>query len=193
MNPEVDTFLSKAKKWTQELAKLRAILLDCGLHEEIKWGGPCYTFDGNNVAIIGELTDCCVLSFFKGALLNDAEQILHKPGENTQAARVVKLTSVQQINKLEPTLKAYIYEAIEIEKAGLKVDFKEKTELIFSEELEAKFKENPALEKAFKALTPGRQRAYILHFTAPKQSRTRASRIEKSIQLILDGKGLNDW
>jgi uncharacterized protein YdeI (YjbR/CyaY-like superfamily) len=192
MNPKVDTYLSKLEKWQKELQQLRQIVLDCGLREELKWGSPCYSFGKNNVAIIGGLKEYCVLSFFKGALLNDAHGILEKPGENTQSARVIPFTSVGQINKMETILKAYIYEAIEVEKAGLKVDFKEKTALVFPEELQKKLKENPELKATFNALTPGRQRAYNLYFSAPKQSKTRESRIEKCIPRILKGKGLAD-
>lgn len=192
MNPKVDKYLSKVPKWQEELEKLRMIILDCGLTEELKWGSPCYTFQENNVAVIGGLKDYCVLSFFKGALLNDANAILHKPGENTQAARLIRFTSVREIASMTPVLISYIHEAIEIEKAGLKVDFKEKNELVFPEEFQQKTAEMPALKTAFGALTPGRQRAYILHFSAPKQSQTRTSRIEKCIPQILKGKGLND-
>lgn len=190
MNPEVDDYLSKVDKWQDELKQLRAILLDCMLTEELKWGSPCYTFQGSNVSIIGGLKDHCVLSFFKGALLNDPEGILEKPGDNTRSARVIPFTNVRQIIKMEPILKAYIHEAIEVEKAGLKVDFKKEP---VPEELQQKMNEHPAFKAAFNALTPGRQRAYILYFSAPKQSKTRVSRIEKYMQRILDGKGMNDW
>lgn len=193
MNPKVDAYLSKTKKWKEELEQLRTIVLDCGLTEELKWGSPCYSFREHNVAIIGELKDCCVLSFFKGALLKDTDQLLVKPGENTQAARTIKFTGVREIVKLKATLKAYIYEAIEVEKVGLKVDFKEKTQLVFPEELLNKFKKDTALKTAFHALTPGRQRAYILYFSQPKQSQTKEARIEKYRAKILNGKGLNDW
>jgi uncharacterized protein YdeI (YjbR/CyaY-like superfamily) len=192
MNAKVDAYLSKAKKWRKELDQLRKIILDCGLSEELKWGSPCYTFQKNNIVIIGELKDCCVLSFFKGSLLNDANGILLKPGENTQGARLIRFTNVPEIVKMEPILKAYIYEAIELEKAGLKVDFKEKTELIFPEELQKKLDKIPALKAAFNALTPGRQRAYNLYFSAPKQSKTREARVEKCMPKILNGKGLTD-
>lgn len=193
MNSKVDDYLGKTLRWKEELEQLRTIILDCGLTEELKWGSPCYSYRKHNVVIIGELKECCVLSFFKGALLKDTEGILVKPGENTQAARIIKFTGVKEIVKLKATLKAYIFEAIEIEKAGLKVDFKEKTQLVFPEELQNKFKKDTALKTAFNALTPGRQRAYILYFSQPKQSRTRDSRIEKCRQKILNGKGLNDW
>lgn len=193
MNPRVDrVFFSKPLKWQAELEQLRAIILDCGLTEELKWEQPCYTFEKNNIAIIGEFKDCCILSFFKGALLNDAKGILSKPGENTQAGRVIRFTDVKKIVELEPVLKTYIYEAVEIEKAGLKVDFKPISEHKIPEEFQNKLNENPTLKHAFEALTPGRQRAYLLHFSQPKQSKTRESRIEKSIPQILSGKGLYD-
>jgi uncharacterized protein YdeI (YjbR/CyaY-like superfamily) len=192
MNPKVDVFLSKAKKWQEELRKLRMIILDCGLSEELKWGVPWYTFQKSNVVGIYGFKEYCALGFFKGALLNDANGILIKPGENSQAMRQIRFTNVREIVEMEPILKAYIYEAIEVEKAGLKVDFKEKTELVFPEEFQKKLDENPALKAAFDALTPGRQRAYNLYFSAPKQSKTRESRVEKCMQKILNGKGLND-
>ena len=193
MNPRVDrVFFSKPLKWQAELEQLREILLDCGLTEELKWEQPCYTFEKNNIAIIGELKDCCILSFFKGALLNDAKGILTKPGENTQAGRVIRFTDIQKIVELQSVLEAYIYEAVEIEKAGLKVDFKSISEHTIPEEFQNKLNENLNLKTAFEALTPGRQRAYLLHFSQPKQSKTRESRIEKCAPQILDGKGLYD-
>jgi uncharacterized protein YdeI (YjbR/CyaY-like superfamily) len=192
MNPHVDVYFRKAEKWQKELEKLRMIILDCGLTEELKWSVPCYTFQRSNVVIIGELKECCVLSFFKGALLNDAHGILIKPGENTQAVRLIQFTNVREIAEMKAILKAYIYEAVEVEKAGLQVDFKKNTELIFPEEFQNKIDENPALKAAFGTLTPGRQRAYHLYFSAPKLSKTRASRVEKVIQRILKGKGMND-
>lgn len=192
MNPKVDIYLNTAGKWQGELKKLRTIILDCGLTEEMKWGAPCYTFQKSNLVIIGELKECCVLSFFKGTLLNDANGILVKPGEHTQSARLIQFRNIKEIVELEPILKAYIYEAIEAEKAGLKVDFKEKTALLLPEEFQKKLDEVPALKTAFNALTPGRQRAYNLHFSAPKQSKTRESRIEKCIPQILNRKGLNE-
>ena len=191
MNPKVDQYLSEAKKWQEEMGKLRRIILDCGLTEELKWGKPCYTFQKNNVVIIQGFKEYCALLFFKGALLNDPKSILIKPRENTQAGRQIRFTNAREIVEMEPVLKAYIYEAIEVEKAGLKVDFKKNTETI-PEEFQKKLDEIPALKTAFEALTPGRQRAYILYFSAPKQSKTRESRVEKSIQQILNGKGLND-
>lgn len=192
MNPKVDEFLNKAKKWQEEMEKLRMILLDCHLTEELKWGKPCYTFQGNNIAIIHGFKEYCALLFIKGALLKDTDGILIQQTENVQAGRQIRFTGVQEIVEMEATLKNYIYEAIEVEKAGLEVNFKKNTELIIPEELQNKFDEIPALKTAFEALTPGRQRAYILHFSGPKQSKTRESRIEKCMQQILNGKGLND-
>lgn len=189
----IDVFLGKAKTWGAELARLRMILLDCGLTETFKWRSPCYAFEGHNVAIMGELKDCCTLGFFKGALLKDADSILDKPGPNTQSARVIRFTSLAQIAAMESTLKTYVKEAVAVEKAGLKVDFKEKTDLVFAPELLTCFQENAAFKEAFQALTPGRQRAYNMHFNAAKQSKTRVARIEKSFPRILDGIGLNDW
>jgi uncharacterized protein YdeI (YjbR/CyaY-like superfamily) len=192
MNPKVDGYLRKAKKWQEELEKLRMIILDCQLAEELKWGKPCYTFQKSNIVIIIPLKEYCALMFCKGALLTDANGILIKPGENTQAGRWIKFTSVREIVEMETILKAYIYEAIEVEKAGLKVNFKKTTEFVIPEEFQNKLDEIPALKTAFDALTPGRQRAYILFFSAPKQSKTRESRVEKCMQQILHGKGLND-
>jgi uncharacterized protein YdeI (YjbR/CyaY-like superfamily) len=192
MNPKVDVHLSRAKKWQEEMEKLRMILLDCQLTEELKWGKPCYTFQKSNIIIIIGLKEYCALMFCKGVLLNDANGILIKPGENTQAGRWIKFTSVREIVEMEPILKAYIYEAIEVEKAGLKVNYKKTTEFIIPEEFQNQLDEIPALKTAFDALTPGRQRAYVLYFSAPKQSKTRESRVEKCMQQILNGKGLND-
>jgi uncharacterized protein YdeI (YjbR/CyaY-like superfamily) len=191
MNPKVDVFLSKAKKCQEEFEKLRMIILDCGLTEELKWGKPCYTFQKSNIVIIQGFKEYCALMFCKGALLNDPNGILKKPGENTQAARQIRFTNVREIVEMEPILKAYIYEAIEAEKAGLKVNFKKNPEPT-PEELQNKLDEIPALKTAFDALTPGRQRAYILYFSAAKQSKTRESRVEKCMQQILNGKGLDD-
>jgi len=192
MNPKVDVYLSKAKKWQEEMVKLRMIILDCQLTEELKWGKPCYTFQKSNIVIIIGFKNYCALLFCKGALLNDANGILIKPGENTQAGRQIRFTNLREIVEMECILKAYIYEAIEVEKAGLKVNFKKHTELIFPEEFEKKLTEIPGLRTAFNALTPRRQRAYSLYFSAPKQSKTRESRVEKYVQQILDGKGLDD-
>jgi uncharacterized protein YdeI (YjbR/CyaY-like superfamily) len=192
MNPKVNAYLSKAKKWQEESAKLRMIVLDCQLTEELKWGKPCYTFQKRNIVVMLPLKEYCALLFCKGALLNDANGILIKPGENTQAGRQIRFTNVRELGEMETILKAYIYEAIEVEKAGLKVNFKKITELVIPEELQNKLDEIPGLKTAFDGLTPGRQRAYILYFSAPKQSKTRESRVEKCIQQILNGKGLND-
>jgi uncharacterized protein YdeI (YjbR/CyaY-like superfamily) len=190
-NPKVDAILSRAKKWQEEFKKLRKIVLDCGLTEELKWRLPCYTFQKSNIAIIQGFKEYCALMFFKGALLKDANGILVRPGE-TQAARQLRFTNVREIVEMEPILKAYIHEAIELEKAGLKVGFKKTTEYKIPEEFQSKLDEIHALKIAFEALTPGRQRAYILYFSAPKQSKTRESRVEKYMQQILNGKGLND-
>jgi uncharacterized protein YdeI (YjbR/CyaY-like superfamily) len=192
MNPKVDVFLSKEKKWQEEFEKLRMIILDCQLTEELKWGVPCYTFQKNNIVLIHGFKEYCAILFVKGALLKDANGILIQQTENVQAARQVRFTNVREIVELEPILKAYIYEAIEVEKAGLKVNFKKTTEFIIPEEFQNKLDEIPALKTAFDALTPGRQRAYIFYFTQPKQSKTRESRVEKCMQQILNGKGLND-
>jgi uncharacterized protein YdeI (YjbR/CyaY-like superfamily) len=191
MNPKVDGYLRKAKKWQKEMETLRMLLLDCGLSEELKWGKPCYTFQKSNMVIIQGFKEYCALMFCKGALLKDPNGILKKPGENTQAARQIRLTNVREIVEMEAVLKAYIYEAVEAEKAGLKVDFKKNPEPV-PQELQDRLDEIPALKTAFDALTPGRQRAYILYFSAPKQSKTRESRIGKCMQQILRGKGLND-
>ena len=192
MNPQIDEFLNKAERWRNEMEKLRAICLDCQLTEELKWGQPCYTLHGKNVVIIGELKESCALSFFKGALLADSEGILRAPGENTQSGRWAKFSSLQQIEKLEPVLKAYIYEAIEVEKAELKVVLKTTQDFPVPDEFQARLDNFRELKIAFEALTPGRQRAYLLHFAQPKQSKTRAARVEKWIPHILIGKGLLD-
>jgi uncharacterized protein YdeI (YjbR/CyaY-like superfamily) len=192
MNPKVDEFLSKAEKWQEEFEKLRMILLDCQLTEELKWGKPCYTFQESNIVLIHGFKEYCALLFIKGALLKDAHDILIQQTENVQAGRQIRFTNVREIVEMETILKAYIYEAIEVEKAGLEVDFKKNTEFIIPEEFQNKFDEIPALKTAFEALTPGRQRAYILYFSEPKQSKTRESRVEKCMQQILNGKGLND-
>src|SRR5256885_10451731 len=189
MNPKVDKYLSKAKKWQEEFKKLRRISLDCGLTEELKWGKPCYTFQNSNVVIIQGFKEFCALLFAKGALLKDAKGVLKKFG--WQAARRIPFTNVREIVKTEPILKAYIREAVEAERAGLKVTYKKNPEPI-PEELQKKLDEIPALKTAFEALTPGRQRAYILYFSGAKQSKTRESRVEKCMPQILNGKGLND-
>lgn len=191
MNPKVDFYFNKGK-WQKELDQLRRIVLDCGLIEELKWGVPCYMFQKSNIVLIHVFKEYCALLFFKGALLNDANGILIQQTENVQAARQIRFTSVQEIVEMEPVLKAYIFEAIEVERAGLKVDFKKTTEFTIPDEFQHKLDSIPALKIAFDALTPGRQRAYMLHFSQPKQSKTRESRVEKCMQQILDGKGLND-
>ena len=191
-NPKVDGFLRKQKKWQEELKTLRRIILNSELNEEVKWRVPCYTFQKSNVVLLGAFKEYCVMSFVKGALLKDPKGILVTPGENTQSARVIRFTSVEQILKTESSLKAYVDEAIEVEKAGLKVAFKKITERAVPEELQKKLDEMPALKTAFGALTPGRQRAYLLYFSAAKQSKTRVSRVDKCMKQILKGKGLND-
>jgi uncharacterized protein YdeI (YjbR/CyaY-like superfamily) len=192
MNPKVDAYLSRAKKWQEEFEKLRMIILDCGLTEELKWGVPCYTFQKRNIVLIHGFKEYCALLFFKGALLKDANGILIQQTKNVQAARQIRFTSVREIVKMKPILKAYIYEAMEVEKAGLKVKFKKTSEFKIPEEFQNKLDKIPALKTAFDALTPGRQRAYIFYFSAPKQPKTRESRVEKCMQQILNGKGLND-
>jgi uncharacterized protein YdeI (YjbR/CyaY-like superfamily) len=191
MNPKVDVFISKAEKWQEEFEKLRMIILDCQLTEEFKWRAPCYTFQKSNIVIIQGFKEYCALMFFKGALLKDPNGVLISPG-NTQAGRQIRFTNVREIVEMEPILKAYIDEAIEVEKAGLKVNFKKTAEFTIPEEFQNKLDEIPALKTAFEALTPGRQRAYIHYFSGAKQSKTRESRVEKYMQQILDGKGLND-
>src|SRR3974390_1219278 len=191
-NPKADFFFSKSTKWQKELAKLRAIILDCGLTEELKWGSPCYAFQKRNIVLIHVFKEYCALLFFKGALLKDPKGILIQQTEHVQAARQIRFTNLREIAKMEPALKAYVREAIEVEKAGLKVDYKKTSEFKIPEEFQTKLGASPALKTAFRALTPGRQRAYILYFSAAKQSKTRQSRVEKCMQQILNGKGLND-
>ena len=192
MNPKVDEFLTKSKKWKEEYETLRKIVLDCELTEDFKWMNPCYTFEKKNIVLMHGFKEYCALLFPKGSLLQDSHGILIQQTENVQGARQIRFTNVQEIVEKEEVLKAYIYEAIEVEKAGLKVKSKKPEELIIPEELQHKFDEIPALKTAFTTLTPGRQRAYILHFSAAKQSKTRESRVEKCIPNILNGKGLND-
>jgi len=192
MNPKVDFYFSKAEKWQGEIEQLREIVLDCGLTEELKWGCPCYAFEKSNIVLIHVFKEYCALLFFKGALLNDPNGILIQQTENVQAARQIRFTNLKEIVKLKKILKSYIYEAIEVEKAGLKVNLKKTTEFTIAEEFQNKLDKKPALKKAFYALTPGRQRAYLLFFSAPKQSKTREARVEKYIPQILSGKGLND-
>ena len=191
-NPKVDFFFNKTGRWQEEFEKLRTIVLDCGLTEELKWGCPCYTFQKNNIVLIHGFKEYCALLFFKGALLKDPGGILIQQTENVQAARQIRFTSLREIVKMKPILKAYIHEAIEVDKAGLKVSFKKTKEFGVPEEFQARLDETPALKTAFDALTPGRQRAYILYFSAPKQSKTRISRVEKYVPQILVGKGLDD-
>ncbi|WCF10997.1 YdeI family protein [Paenibacillus thiaminolyticus] len=192
MNPKVDEYLSKATKWKEEYEKLRDIVLECELTEEFKWMHPCYTFQKKNIVLIHGFKDYCALLFHKGALLQDAHGILIQQTENVQAARQIRFTNLQEIVEMETILKAYIHEAIEVEKAGLEVNFKKNTEFMIPEEFQNKLDEIPALKTAFEALTPGRQRAYILYFSEPKQAKTRESRVEKCMQQILNGKGLRD-
>ena len=192
MNPRVDFFFKKAKKWKEEYEQLRMIILDCGLTEELKWGCPCYTFDKRNIVLIHGFKEYCAVLFFKGALLKDKKRILIQQTENVQSARQIRFTNVREIIKLEPTLKTYIKEATEAEKAGLKVQLNKTSEFKIPAEFQNKLNKNPALKTAFNALTPGRQRGYIFYFSQPKQSKTRESRVEKCVEQILDGKGLND-
>ena len=192
MNPKVDFYFSKAGRWQKEVEKLRMIVLDCQLTEALKWGVPCYTFQKRNIVLIHVFKEYCALLFFKGALLNDSDGILFKQTNNVQAGRQVRFTDVDEIVELEPILKAYIHEAVEVEKAGLKVNYKKATEFSIPDEFQHKLDDDPSLETAFYALTPGRQRAYLLYFSAPKQSKTREARVEKYMEQILNGKGLND-
>nr|WP_067060896.1 DUF1801 domain-containing protein [Mucilaginibacter sp. L294] len=192
MNPKVDFYFNKAKKWQDEVGKLRAIVLDCGLTEELKWGCPCYTFQKSNIVLIHDFKEYCALLFFKGALLHDAEGILIQQTENVQSARQVRFTSIDEVVEREAILKTYIFEAIEVEKAGLEVNFKKTADFKVAEEFQNKLDGSAVLKTAFEALTPGRQKAYLLHFASPKQSKTREARVEKWIPQILDGKGLND-
>jgi len=192
MNSKVDFFFNKASQWKEEFEQLRRIILDSGLAEELKWGQPCYTFQGKNIILIHGFKEYCAVLFFKGALLNDPENILIQQTANVQAGRQVRFTGVKEIVKRAPILKAYIYEAIEVEKAGLKVKLKKTSEFKMPAEFKNKLDKNPALKIAFNELTPGRQRAYLFYFSQPKQSKTRESRIEKYMKRILEGKGLND-
>ncbi|HYC40947.1 MAG TPA: YdeI/OmpD-associated family protein [Chitinophagaceae bacterium] len=188
----VGAFFNKPGPWKEELKLLRSIVLDFGLTEELKWYQPCYTFDGKNVLIISGFRDYCVLSFFKGALLKDTHGILQQPGENTQSARVIRFTSTKQIEKLRPAIRDLVRQAIQVEKSGLKVHFKKISEHRIPEEFAKQLKEKPALRKAFNALTPGRQRGYLLYISSARQPATREARVEKCIPLILEGKGLSD-
>jgi uncharacterized protein YdeI (YjbR/CyaY-like superfamily) len=189
-NSKVDAFVSRARRWQGEIQKLRSIMLECNLDEDLKWGKPCFMYEGSNVAIIQPFKGHCSLMFFKGALLEDTHGLLRSQGDNTQSALRLEFTSQAQITKT--AVKAYVKQAVAIEKAGLKVDFKAKRELVFPEELTQILKRDRKLSKAFHALTPGRQRAYLLHFTGAKQAKTRTARIEKCVAKILAGKGMND-
>jgi uncharacterized protein YdeI (YjbR/CyaY-like superfamily) len=191
-NPKVDFFFNNAKKWQQEFEKLRMIVLGCGLSEELKWGCPCYTVQDRNIVLIHGFKEYCALLFFKGALLKDAKGILIQQTKNVQAARQIRFTNVREIVKLRTILKAYIREAIAVEKAGVKVNYKTTSEFTIPEEFRKKLAETAGLKTAFEALTPGRQRAYLFYFSQPKQSRTRESRVEKYMQRIFKGKGPND-
>ncbi|WP_198315652.1 YdeI/OmpD-associated family protein [Chitinophaga tropicalis] len=192
MNPKVDAFLDRSEKWQEEFEKLRMIVLDCGLTEELKWGVPCYAYQGGNIVLIHGFKEYCALLFFKGALLPDPNSILVQQTENVQAARQIRFTSLREITKMESILKAYVFEAIEIEKSGLEVVFKKTKEFDMPEEFREKLDKDPALKTAFEGLTPGRQRGYLLYFSSAKQAKTRISRIEKYVPQILDGKGLED-
>ena len=191
-NPKVDAFIANAKRWQEELKKMRTILLDTELTEELKWGGPCYTFQGKNVVIMNELKESCALAFFKGALLKDAHGVLTRPGQHTQLARWFKFTSVREIVEMKSVLKAYIREAIEVEKSGLKLKLRKTSDLKFPEELQTMLDEFPDFNTAFDRLTSGRQRAYIFYFSGAKQSKTRESRVQKCMPQILQGRGLLD-
>jgi len=192
MNPKVDWFFDKDTKWQKEYERLRAIVLDCGLEEELKWGCPCYQFEKRNIVLMHGFKEYCALLFFKGALLNDPEGILIQQTENVQSARQIRFTNVKEIVKMTRTLKAYIYEAIEVERAGLKVKYKKTAEFKMPEEFQKKLDKNRGLKNAFEALTPGRQRAYIFYFSQAKLSKTREARVEKYVKQILNGKGLED-
>ncbi|MCT2409590.1 YdeI family protein [Chryseobacterium antibioticum] len=192
MNPKIDFFFDNANQWQKEFEKLRTIILGTGLEEELKWGCPCYTHHSRNIVLIHGFKEYCALLFFKGALLNDTENILIQQSENVQAARQIRFTGLKEITDLQKVIPTYVYEAIEVEKSGIKVPMKKTKEFDMPEEFQNKLDENPELKEAFEALTPGRQRAYLLHFSSAKQSKTREARIEKYIPQILTGKGLND-
>lgn len=191
-NPKVDEFIRKAKKWRQEFERLREIVLDCQLTEELKWGNPCYTHQGKNIVLIHGFKEYCALLFFKGALLSDPDGVLIRQTENVQAGRQIRFTGVCEIVDMEDTLKAYVRKAIEVEKSGLSVKLKKTAQFAIPDEFQSRLDGSPALKTAFDALTPGRQRAYLLYFSSAKQSKTRESRIEKNVRKILDGKGLDD-
>jgi uncharacterized protein YdeI (YjbR/CyaY-like superfamily) len=192
MNPKVDFYFNKAQKWHEEVEKLRTIVLDCGLDEELKWGHPCYSFNKGNIVLIHDFKEYCALLFFKGALLKDEHGILVQQTENVQAARQARFTNLRKVVEQEAVIKAYIYEAIDVEKAGLKVPLKKTTEFNMPAEFQYKLDHIPALKTAFEALTPGRQRGYLLYFSAAKQAKTRGERVEKYMPQIMNGKGLDD-
>lgn len=192
MNPKVDAYIDRSEKWQKELERLRKIILDCGLREELKWGTPCYTYHDSNIVLLHVFKEYCAMLFFKGALMQDPEGLLVQQTENTQATRQIRFTQLKEITQQEAVLKRYVHEAIEVEKAGLKVAFKKTEEFNMPAEFKAKLDKDARLKSAFEALTPGRQRGYLLHFSAAKQAKTRESRIEKSIPAILKGMGLND-
>jgi uncharacterized protein YdeI (YjbR/CyaY-like superfamily) len=192
INEKVNFYFEKEVKWQEEVKQLRLIALDCNLMEELKWGTPCYTLDGRNIVLIHTFKEYCAFLFFKGAIMKDEKGILIQQSKNVQATRQIRFTSLKEINQLKKDLKAYIFQAIEIEKSGAKVVLKKVSEFEMADEFKTKLDEMPALKKAFEALTPGRQRAYLLHFSQPKQSQTRESRVLKCIPQILNGKGLND-
>ncbi|MEB0261435.1 MULTISPECIES: DUF1801 domain-containing protein [unclassified Mucilaginibacter] len=192
MNPKVDFYFNKDKKWQPGVNKLRSIMLDCGLTEELKWGCPCYTYRDDNIVLIHDFKEYCALLFFKGVLLNDTHGILIQQTENVQAARQIRFTGLEQIVKQEAIIKTYVFEAIEVEKAGLQVEMKKTADFTVAQEFQTKLDVSDALRIAFEALTPGRQKAYLLHFAAPKQAKTREARVEKCLPQIMNGKGLND-
>jgi uncharacterized protein YdeI (YjbR/CyaY-like superfamily) len=192
MNPKVDFYFKKNKKWQAEIEKLRMILLDCELTEELKWGVPCYTLEGNNIVLIHVFKEYCALLFHKGVLLNDVLGILIQQTKNVQSARQLRFTNLEEIEEMEHILKGYVQEAIEVEKAGVEVEFKETSEFDVPVELQEALNEDPAFKEAFEALTPGRQRGYLLHFSGAKQAKTRRARIEKSMPKIFDGIGYNE-
>jgi len=192
MNPKVDWYFGKNERWEKALRKLRTIALDCQLTEELKWGCPCYTLNGSNIALIHVFKEYCALLLIKGALLKDEHRILVQQTKNVQAARQIRFTNLREVLKMERVMKAYIHDAIEVEKSGLQVELKKTAEFEMPEEFKNKLKELPALKTAFYALTPGRQRGYLLHFSTAKQSKTREARVEKCLARILDGKGLDD-
>ncbi|HMK04682.1 MAG TPA: YdeI/OmpD-associated family protein [Ferruginibacter sp.] len=192
MNSKADFYFNKEKKWQDEIRKLRDIVLDCQLEEDLKWGCPCYTFEKKNIVLIHVFKEYCAVLFFKGSLLKDPKGVLIQQTENVQVPRQMRFTSLKEVTKMAPTLKAYIYEAVEVEESGVKVELKKTKEYPVPEEFQTKLEKNKALKKAFEALTPGRQRGYLLHFSSAKQAKTREARVEKYTQQILDGKGIDD-